>query len=223
MAAEAVNGTGATWRIAMVGAGAIGNAVLPLLFDLPIRGLTIIDGDRVEQRNLGRQPLFATDDVGRSKAAVLSKQAQRSMGQCDVIAHDAFLSAGNAHELLRDHDLVLEGVDDLHAKMLVDRTCLELGIPLVSGAVHGKEGQVVVLHAPGSNDTLTRADLFPGPQGPEQDGCDMRHVTLPLLQDLSERMVSLLREVLTGPSTMNGRLEVRGTMHGQWMVIDPVV
>lgn len=206
----------------MVGVGAIGNAVLPLLFDLPIHGLTIIDGDRVEQHNLGRQPLFEADDVGRSKAAVLSRQAQRSMGHCAVMAHDVFLSAGNAHELLRDHHLVLEGVDDLYAKVLVDRTCLELGIPLVSGAVHGQEGQVMVLHAPGSNWTLTRSDLFTGTQGPEQDGCDMRHVTLPLLDDLAERMVTRLREVLTGPSAMNGRLEVLGPVQGQWMVIDPV-
>lgn len=222
MAAEEVNGTGRTWRVAMVGAGAIGNALLPLLSDLPIRRLTIIDGDRVEQHNLNRQPLFEVKDVGRSKAAVLSEPVLHTAGPCAVIAHDAFLRAGNAHALLRDHDLVLEGVDDLHAKALIDHACRELRIPLVSGAVHGQEGQVIVLHVPGSNDALTRSDLFRGPQGPDQDGCDMRAVALPLLRDVAGRMVTRAREIMAGPSAMNGRLEVLSPAHGQWMVIEPV-
>ena len=222
MAAEVAFEPSESWRIALVGAGALGNAVLPLLFDVPIGKFTIIDGDRVEQSNLERQPLFDARDVGRSKSSVLAELAQRRMGHNTVIGYDGFLGTHNAHELLRGHDLVLEGVDDLHAKTLIDRVCAEICIPLVSAAVHGTQGQVILLHATGVNEALTRADLFEGPQGGEQDGCDMRHVPLSLLAEVAERMIARLRDVLDARSVTNGRLELLDRVRGGWMVVDPV-
>lgn len=209
-------------RIAVIGAGALGNAVLPYLLRSPLHRLSIIDGDRVELKNLERQPLFTVDDVGRFKASALAERWRTDLRGVEVTAHDAFLDQQNANALLRDHDVIIEDVDDLHAKALIDRACTALRIPLVSGGVHGVQGQVVVLHAPGPNAELGRAQLFPGKAGAEQDGCDMRNVPFELIKAMGERMAGLALEVLGGHPIVNGRIEVLEARSDRRMIIEPV-
>lgn len=210
-------------RIAVIGAGALGNAVLPHLVGSPIRKLTIIDGDRVELKNLERQPLLTVDDVGRFKVTALAERLRASLDDVEVVAHDVFLDQQNANSILRDHDVIIEGVDDLHAKAMIDRTCAALRIPLVSGGVHGVQGQVVVLHAPGPNEELGRAQLFPGKAGAEQDGCDMRNVPLELIEAMGVRMTALAIEVLGGHPVVNGRIELLEARNDRRMIIEPAV
>ncbi|HMC98204.1 MAG TPA: ThiF family adenylyltransferase [Flavobacteriales bacterium] len=216
-----LDGTSAACRIAVIGAGGIGNALLPLLVDLRVRKLTIIDGDRVEAHNLLRQPLFTGSDVGRSKASTIADHLRRMIPTCDVVAQDVFLDGHNAEALLSGHDVVMEGVDDLHAKAVIDRTCMALHLPLVSGAVHGPQGQVVVLHAAGTGAGLSRAQLFTGSPGPEQDGCDMRDVPVEVLGEVARCMVARAHDVLQRQA-MNGRLEILVSPGRHWMTIEPV-
>ena len=65
-------------RVAVIGAGGIGAAVIPALTGAGIGALTIVDGDNVDLSNLHRQPLYATADVGRAKANLAAEH---------VIAH----------------------------------------------------------------------------------------------------------------------------------------
>ena len=57
-------------RVAVIGAGGIGSAVIPALAGAGIGKLTIIDDDVVELSNLQRQPLFRERDVGYAKAEI---------------------------------------------------------------------------------------------------------------------------------------------------------
>lgn len=208
-------------RIALIGAGALGNAVLPHLLRSPLRSVSIIDGDRVEEKNLERQLLFTAVDVGRFKASALADRLRAGQDDLEVVVHETFLDQQNADVLLRFHDVIIEGVDDLHAKTLIDRTCSGLRIPLVSGGVHGAQGQVVVLHASGPNSELGRAQLFPGKTGAEQDGCDMRNVPLELIEAVGERMAGLAIEVLGARPVVNGRIELLEARSGRRMIIEP--
>ena len=45
-------------RIAVIGVGAIGSALLPRLLHMPVSVITRVDGDRVEERNLDLQELY---------------------------------------------------------------------------------------------------------------------------------------------------------------------
>jgi hypothetical protein len=55
-------------KVAVIGAGGIGSAVIPALAGAGVGQLTIIDDDAVELANLHRQPLFAEADAGKPKA-----------------------------------------------------------------------------------------------------------------------------------------------------------
>lgn len=211
--------TGGKARIAVIGAGGLGCAVLPRLARMRIAALDIVDGDRVEAGNLDRQPLYEEMDLGRSKATTAAGWMRQILITGSVGAHDVFLDAGNAHALLRDHDVVVEGVDDLHAKGLIERTCGELGIPVVSGGVHRKHGQVLVLHAPGEGGQRSRADLFTGRPGMEQDGCDMREVPLAVLEEVGRCMAQRVHDLLHGRPVANGRIELYDGTRRTWDAI----
>ncbi len=211
---------GGSKRVAVVGLGGIGNAVLARLVRMPITTLTLIDGDKVEAHNLERQPLFAPADVGHFKVEV-ARGWLRHVSRADLHVKQAFLDSANAEFLLKDHDIVVEGVDDLHAKNTIDAACGALGIPLVSGAVHQRQGQVLVTHLPGEGSALTRAAIFQGRPGAEQDGCDMRQVPLEVLEEVGRAMVGRVRSILLGEPVVNGRLELFDGSRNTWMLLDP--
>ena len=195
-------------RIAIVGVGALGCAVLRSLSGMADVFFTIIDGDRVETSNIGNQCLYSVADIGKAKVFAAATRLGRTGSGPLIDAQDAFLNASNAASLLMGHLVVIDCTDDLHAKDLIDHTCAALGISLVSGGVHGAQGQVVTLHMEGDGSSLRRTDLFGARAGVEQDGCDMRFVPLEVIEAVADRMVLLLNSILAGRSVVNGELAV---------------
>lgn len=200
-------------RLLVVGAGAIANALLPRVARWKWDGITIMDGDRVEEKNLDRQELFAPVDIGKAKSKVLAAWLRNMPIPVRVSSMDEFLDAKNAGNVIPLHDVVADCTDDAHVKRLLDRTCGDYGVALVSGSVHGQQAQVIVLHVEGEGEGLTRADIFQGKPGSEQDGCDMRNVPLETLAETGRRMAQLLHAVLHGEPVGNGRIDLFDGKH----------
>jgi adenylyltransferase/sulfurtransferase len=134
-------------KIAVVGAGGIGSAVIPALTGAGVGKLTIIDSDTVEPANLHRQPLFGEVDAGKSKAELAANFVRRLNHFVDVEPRQKRIALANAQELLRGHDLVIDGSDNFATRLAVSDTCVELGIPLLSAAAVQFQGQVGLLRA----------------------------------------------------------------------------
>ncbi|MFT3884292.1 MAG: ThiF family adenylyltransferase [Flavobacteriales bacterium] len=210
-----------TARIVVIGAGGPGCAVLPRLARMRIATLSIVDSGRVEAHALERQPLYEGMDIGHPKASTAAMWMRQILVTGRVVAHDVFLDASNAHGLLRDHDVVVESVDDPNTKQLIDRVCGELGIPLVSGGVHRARGHVLVLHAPGEGTGRSRADLFNGTPGMDPDSRDMRDVPLAVLEELGRRMAQHTHDLLNGRPVQNGCVELYDDQQRRWEVMRP--
>jgi sulfur-carrier protein adenylyltransferase/sulfurtransferase len=152
----------ATARVLVVGAGGLGSSVLPALAGAGVGTdgqLTTIDDDRVELSNLHRQTIHTMDAVGSPKV----NSAADSMAAInpDVTVHviNDRLTTDNARQLIRDHDLVIDGSDNFPTRYLVaDAAALEQK-PVVWGAVsqYGGQASVTVPGGPGYR------DLFPSP------------------------------------------------------------
>jgi len=134
-------------RVAIVGAGGIGSAVIPALAGAGIGELTIIDDDSVELGNLHRQPLFRERDAGYSKADLALQFVQRLNHFVKARPVQERVSAENAAQLLDDHDLVIDGTDNFATRLAVNDACVALGIPLVSAAAAQFQGQVGLFRA----------------------------------------------------------------------------
>lgn len=134
-------------RIAVVGAGGIGSAVIPALAGAGIGQMTIIDDDVVELGNLHRQPLYRERDIGYSKADLALQFVHRLNHFVQARPVQERIGPENAARLLSDHNLVIDGSDNFATRLAVSDACAALGIPLLSAAAVQFQGQVGLFRA----------------------------------------------------------------------------
>jgi adenylyltransferase/sulfurtransferase len=129
-------------KLAIIGAGGIGSAVLPALAGAGVGQLTIIDDDVVELANLHRQPLFRERDAGYSKADLALQFVHRLNRFVNAVPVQERIGSDNAARLLSDHHLVIDGSDNFATRLAVSDACVALGLPLLSAAAVQFQGQV---------------------------------------------------------------------------------
>ncbi|HZK58245.1 MAG TPA: ThiF family adenylyltransferase [Cryobacterium sp.] len=150
-------------RVLVVGAGGLGSATIPGLAAAGFGHVGIIDADTVEASNLPRQTIHGIRDVGRSKVASALETVATLDPDAGATGYEVMLTAGNALEIMRGYDLVLDGSDNFATRYLTNDAALLTGIPVVWGAVHQFGGQAGVSWA--SRGPHYR-DLFPEPPAP---------------------------------------------------------
>lgn len=129
-------------RVLVVGAGGLGCPALLALGAAGVRQVTVMDPDRVELTNLHRQILYAEGDLGAPKATLAAQRFEaRFPGARAVGVVAAF--EGPSADLLREHDLVLDGTDRVETKLMLADACLDAGVPFVFAGVVGTDGQVL--------------------------------------------------------------------------------
>lgn len=134
-------------RVLCVGAGGLGSAALPYLVGAGVGRVTIVDPDRVDRTNLQRQVLYGERDVGTPKARAAAARLGDLNGDVEVVALEGRVDAGNVEDLVRSHDVVVDGSDNYATKYLLADTTARLGRPLVYGSVTGWEAMVTVFDA----------------------------------------------------------------------------
>ncbi|WP_026941286.1 HesA/MoeB/ThiF family protein [Hellea balneolensis] len=129
-------------KVAIIGAGGLGGPAGLYLAAAGVGHLTIIDDDVVEASNLQRQVQFVTTDIGMEKSTVMADTLDDLNPDVKAIGYVGRLNKRNAEELLKGHDVILDGVDHFETRFAINEAALTLGIPLVSGALGRFEGQV---------------------------------------------------------------------------------
>ncbi len=134
-------------RVLVVGCGGLGVPVLTYLAGAGIGRLGLVDGDRLEPSNLHRQTLYGLADVGQPKAQLAAARLRALNPDVEVRAYTVRLSAENAAELVRQHDLVIDCTDNFSTKFLLNDVCVRLGRPVIFSSVYQYEGQLQVVRA----------------------------------------------------------------------------
>lgn len=130
--------------ILMIGAGGLGCASSQYLAAAGIGKITLVDDDVVELSNLQRQVLHCDETIGDKKVISAQKALNRINPNCVVSTIDKRLSDNDLRALISNHDLVLDGTDNVDTRNQLNRLCFERKTPLVSGAAIRMEGQVSV-------------------------------------------------------------------------------
>jgi molybdopterin/thiamine biosynthesis adenylyltransferase len=110
-----------------------------------IGALHLIDGDCFEEHNLNRQRFAHTGNLGQPKAQSAMEEIARINPTVTVEASPVFLTAENAAELIGSADVVIDCLDRLDSRLVLQQTCRRLQRPLVSAAVAGSTGQLTVI------------------------------------------------------------------------------
>jgi len=137
-------------RVVIVGAGGLGGPVGLYLAAAGVGHITIIDDDVVDASNLQRQVQFVTTDIGMEKAVVMADTLKDLNPDITAKAIVARVVPDTARSLLKDHDLIIDGVDDFASRFAINETALALKTSLVSGALGRFQGQVSAHYSNGN-------------------------------------------------------------------------
>lgn len=129
--------------VLIIGAGGLGSPSGLYLAAAGVGHIGLLDDDRIEISNLQRQVMFTTGDIGQGKAETARKRLLALNPGVQVTAHAERLVAGNAERIFAPYDIVIDGTDRLATRYLINDTCVLLGKPLVSAAIHRFEGQAM--------------------------------------------------------------------------------
>jgi molybdopterin/thiamine biosynthesis adenylyltransferase len=193
-------------KIAVIGLGGLGTVSSLYLTLGGVGRLGLIDQDTVELANLHRQILYAPADLGYPKVEVAAKRLSRMNPLVKVEPVPENLNADNAERLLSDVDCVVDGLDNMRSRYLVNRFCAKLGIPYVFGAAIGIEGNLSVFRPP---ETPCLECFLPDVDDAFLEGCDVRGVLGATAGIIGSMQAMETIKVLTGMgSTLKGKLMI---------------
>jgi adenylyltransferase/sulfurtransferase len=134
-------------RALVIGAGGLGAPVAQFLGAAGVGTLTLCDPDAVDLTNLQRQILYATADVGRPKVDAARARLGAINPEVRVETIARRVGADELAPLVERADVVLDCCDNFPTRHAVNRACVALKKPLVSGAAIRFDGQVSVFDA----------------------------------------------------------------------------
>lgn len=131
-------------RVLVVGAGGLGCPVALYLGAAGVGTLVLADGDVVDLTNLQRQIGHPYAAIGINKAVSLAASVAALNADITVTPLTHRLDEAALRETVRGVDLVVDASDNFSTRHAINRVCVQLGKPVVSGAALGFAGQVSV-------------------------------------------------------------------------------
>ena len=162
-------------RVAVVGLGGLGGTVVEILAREGVGRLTLIDGDTFEASNLNRQLFSLPELLDTPKAAGAAHRVARVNPSVEASVHPIFLATVNAEALLAGADLVVDCLDNLPARFVLESAARDAGIPLVSAAIGGVAGHVTTIFPEDAGLSL----IYGPPESAGKKGAERALGTLP--------------------------------------------
>jgi len=131
--------------VAVVGLGGLGGNVVEALARMGVGRLILIDGDVFEEHNLNRQILSAEAKLGVDKVQAARRRVAEINSAVGVVDHTVALTRENLPRLLEGADVVVDGLDRLPIRLVLQEGAQALGIPMVHGSIAGFLGQVMTI------------------------------------------------------------------------------
>ena len=131
-------------KVLLLGAGGLGSPAALYLAAAGVGTIGIVDNDTVDVSNLQRQVIHSTDRVGVSKVDSAEQTINALNPDVKVEKYDVRLGPQNIIEIISGYDIVVDGLDNFPTRYLLNDASVRLGIPVVSAAILGFEGQLSV-------------------------------------------------------------------------------
>lgn len=203
----------------MVGAGGLGCPAALYLAASGVGSLTLADPDEVDLTNLQRQILYRTESVGRPKVEAAKAALHAVNPEVNVRALHKRLEEAELPALVRGADVVLDCSDNFATRHALNRACVRVRKPLVSGAAIRFDAQVTVfdLRQP---DAPCYACLYPEDGDAEELQCSQMGVFAPLTGVVGALQALEALKLLAGAGgTLNGRLLLMDARIPEWRTV----
>ena len=204
-------------HVLIIGAGGLGSPALTYLATSGIGRMTLLDDDRVDASNLPRQTLFETGDIGRLKVDAARDRLEELQPTLQLTTHAALFEAQLAAqpELLADVDAVLDGCDNFPTRLAVNAACVAAGVPLISGAIIGWQGQVSLFAGHRVDAPCYQCFVQDAPA--QTDTCSTNGVIAPLGGIIGSMMaLETVKQLIGTNASLPGRLLQFDAWSMQW-------
>jgi molybdopterin/thiamine biosynthesis adenylyltransferase len=133
---------------AIIGLGGLGATTATYLAMAGVGKIRLVDQDTVEIHNVQRQILYSVDDVRKPKveAAVKRLETLNPQVRLEPIAEN--VHEANADEVVSHCDCVVDGLDNMATRYIVNRACTRNSIPYVFAGAIGMEGNISIFRPP---------------------------------------------------------------------------
>jgi len=132
-------------KVFIAGAGGLGSVTTTYLVAAGVGVIRVVDHDKVELSNLNRQVLHWDEDIGKKKVDSAAEKLKRLNPTVKVEAIEEMITEANISQLISGFDLIVDAMDNLPARYLLNKVAIERNIPLFHGAVHGFEGRAMTI------------------------------------------------------------------------------
>ena len=150
-------------RVVIAGAGGLGSLIALYLTAAGIGMIRVIDHDQVVLSNLNRQILHWEEDIGREKVQSASTKLRNLNRAVEIEAIAKTITESNVSQLVDGCDVIVDAMDNLPTRYILNRCAIKKNIPFFHGAVNGFEGRVMTI-IPGETACLRCMYRGPVPQ-----------------------------------------------------------
>jgi molybdopterin/thiamine biosynthesis adenylyltransferase/rhodanese-related sulfurtransferase len=131
-------------KVLLLGAGGLGSPTALYLAAAGVGTLGIVDDDVVDLSNLQRQVIHTTQRIGIPKVDSAEESIHALNPDVNVVKYQTRVDASNIVEIIKDYDVVVDGVDNFPTRYLLNDATVRLKIPVVSASILGFDGQLSV-------------------------------------------------------------------------------
>jgi molybdopterin/thiamine biosynthesis adenylyltransferase len=206
-------------KVLVIGAGGLGSPALLYLAGAGVGVLGFVDDDMVDGSNLQRQIIHADQRIGMPK--VFSAEiALRALNPfIELRPYNRRLDEDSARVLFADYDLILDGTDNFDTRYMVNRVAVELGKPLISGAITQWEGQLSLFDP--THGGPCYECVFPTRPAPGMvPSCAEAGVAAPLPGVIGAMMaMEAVKQITDAGEGLRGRLMIHDALYAETRVI----
>lgn len=140
-------------RVFVAGIGGLGSISNYYLAAAGIGFLRMVDKDSVDFSNLNRQIIHWTEDIGAPKAVSGARKLTKLNPHCSIDAINAEITETNCDELVGDCSIIVDAMDNMPTRRVLNATAVRRGIPYIYGGVHQLDG-IITTFIPGRTPCL---------------------------------------------------------------------
>lgn len=203
----------------IVGAGGLGSPAALYLTASGVGAITICDFDTVDLTNLQRQIVHTTSAVGINKAISAQNTLLNINPEVQVNTVCEKSTEADFARLISQADVVLDCSDNFATRYMLNKLCVQLKKPLVSGAALGFEGQVTVYDMRSDTSPCYHC-LFPDNGEDTELRCANNGVFAPLVGMIGTTQAAEALKLLMGiGESLQGRLLLLDALSMEWRTI----
>ena len=128
-------------KVGIIGTGGLGSPITVYLAVAGVGSIVLADKDVVELSNLNRQILHWDRDIRRKKVESAEEKLKQLNPEIEIVSYEGEITGENIEEVFRDVDAVVDALDNLPSRFLLNEFAVRHRVPLFHGAVWGLEGR----------------------------------------------------------------------------------